>query len=480
MGVTALGVILKALLNQNEQQARAVFGRKDITTSAMQEATREWFSLYFLRKPTKEENPNQRLPFAITSKLQKATFAEYDSGIVSKHESGKAAWMDSNRIALDKIKQTALLWTMVGGEGFIKPVPCGAGFAYVFIRRDRYSVLGRASDGTINDMSTTEYTLSDGVHYTLFERRTVDNDGFLTVENKLFASASANSVGKQVSLASLPQYANLPAVHTYQRPLGGVGMAYIKMPTANSVDGSEDGMSIYEPAVQLIHDIYKNEHQLGKELGKELDNGQSRIMASSEMLKTYGPSGNKLKLKDDVFVSMDGPVSSIPITTFSPALRNQNFEQRKQSYLKSCETLIGLKHGILSDVEAVERTATEVTSSVGEYSMSIIDLQRMWYDALRETLRISEVWGQMFGLCDARPFDFASELTVKWGNGVLYDARQDFMDNLTMVQAGILKPEIAIAQKNDLAWDTPEAIQVIRDKYMPELTAALEVKNNDA
>ena len=30
---------------------------------------------------------------------------------------------------------------------------------------------------------------------------------------------------------------------------------------------------------------------------------------------------------------------------------------KKQSYLKACENIIGLKRGILSDVEAVERTA---------------------------------------------------------------------------------------------------------------------------
>ena len=113
------------------------------------------------------------------------------------------------------------------------------------------------------------------------------------------------------------------------------------------------------------------------------------------------------------------------MTIFSPTLRDESFERRKQSYLKACENIIGLKRGILSDVEAVERTAKEISSSEGDYSLSIMDLQRMWYNALMETLRITDLWGQALGLCDARAVDLEQLLSVSWGNGVLYDADKD-------------------------------------------------------
>ena len=107
------------------------------------------------------------------------------------------------------------------------------------------------------------------------------------------------------------------------------------------------------------------------------------------------------------------------MTIFSPTLRDESFERRKQSHLKACENIIGLKRGILSDVEAVERTAKEISSSEGDYSLSIMDLQRMWYDALMETLRITDLWGQALGLCGAQAVDLEQLLSVSWGNGVL-------------------------------------------------------------
>ena len=141
----------------------------------------------------------------------------------------------------------------------------------------------------------------------------------------------------------------------------------------------------------------------------------------------------------------------------------------KQSYLKACENIIGLKRGILSDVEAVERTAKEISSSEGDYSLSIMDLQRMWYDALLETLRITDLWGQALGLCDAQAVDLEQLLSVSWGNGVLYDADKDWADTLSMVEAGLLKPELALAKKYDLPSETPEDLAAIREKYMPEM-----------
>ena len=54
-------------------------------------------------------------------------------------------------------------------------------------------------------------------------------------------------------------------------------------------------------------------------------------------------------------------------------------------------------------------------------------------------------------------------------NGVLYDADKDWADTLSMVEAGLLKPELALAKKYDLPCETPEDLAAIREKYMPEM-----------
>ena len=69
---------------------------------------------------------------------------------------------------------------------------------------------------------------------------------------------------------------------------------------------------------------------------------------------------------------------------------------------------------------------------------------------------------------------------MSWGNGVLYDADKDWADTLSMVEAGLLKPELALAQKYDLPSETPEDLAAIREKYMPVSYTHLAVRGNGA
>ena len=462
-----MNAVIRALFDDAAITGAQTAGLKDTSTAAMQAAVREWFELFFLRETVKDKNedPAQRIPYTIINKLTKACFAEYDSSFNTQIPSGKVAWLDRQRSRIDSTKQEVLQWIMVGGEGFLRPVPDAAGrIAYHVVRRDCYNVLARGPNG-IMDVLMSERSRAGSDYYTLLERRIVDGSGYLTIRYSLYASKSSSTLGHEVRLDSLPQYAHLAPEHTYSLPFGGLGMTYIRMPMANNVDGSPDGVSVYEGAVQLIHNIYKNEYQLGR----EFELGRSRIMAGADMLTAPRPDGGVMQIKDDVFVGLDGD-TSMDVTIFSPVLRDESFERRKQSYLKACENIIGLKRGILSDVEAVERTAKEISSSEGDYSLSIIDLQRMWYDTLMETLRITDLWGQVLGLCSARVVDLEQLLSVSWGNGVLYDADKDWGDTLELVQAGMLKPELALAKKYDLPCDTPADLAAIREKYMPELT----------
>ena len=73
------------------------------------------------------------------------------------------------------------------------------------------------------------------------------------------------------------------------------------------------------------------------------------------------------------------------------------------------------------------------------------------------------------GLPAGEAVDLEQLLSVSWGNGVLYDADKDWADTLSMVEAGLLKPELALAKKYDLPCETPEDLAAIREKYMPEM-----------
>lgn len=464
--------LIRALLDKNVPGLDEAFGGRDVASEEMQTAIKSWIAEYFRRTPDKESDPCQRLPYTIVHKLEKGMFAEYDSNLQDK-DSAKGSWMSENLTQLDLAKSTAMQWALIAGEAWLKPVPFQKDGRTFFrpqvIRRNQAVVMGRDPDGRLTSIGTSEQTSQGGSWYTLLVARTVDGRGFLTVRNKLYRSADASELGTPCELHSLSRYSELSESWVYPKPVGSVGLVPLRTPMANCVDGSLEAVSIYEPAMGLIHSINRNEAQLSR----EFELGQHRIVAPAEMLRT-GDHGER-KLDDQVFVGLQEfrAQGGIGLTAFSPTLRHESYEARKQSYLKSVENVIGMKRGLLSDVQEVEKTAYEIASTAGDYNLSLIDLQRVWFDAVREYLTLCDTLGRMYHYCDDTSWNVREQLSISWGNGVLYDPDKNWSEILQMVQSEMLKPEIALAWKYDLPWETPKDLEAIREKYMPELTDML-------
>lgn len=444
------GILSKANAYQMAFQAA------DITSGAMKKAIADWFELYYLQPPTKDTDHCQQIPHTIVRKLTKTTFSEYTA----------ASKDPFARMLLDELKAVATKATqqaLIGGVSFLKPVFSGGKLGFLVVRRDNLLIFGRDAWGNPTDIGTAEVSVQGKYYYTLLERRTVDGKGFLTVRNALYRSYSEDNLGQEVPLATLPQYANIPESYTFPQPVGSVGLISVRTPIENCVDGSADGVSVYAAAVGLIRNINANAAQLCG----EFERGKSKVFASADMFRkdTHG----RPVIQDDVFVGLDEDSETVGITIFSPALREQSYLTRQQDYLRAVENVIGLKRGLLSEVEAVERTAKEITSSEGDYALTITDFQQMWEDAVWEALRVCSVLGQMYKLPDAHEVAKA-DIEIDFGNGILYDEEKTRQEMLTQVQAGLLQPERYIGHCYGLPSDTEEQRAKIRRDYMPQIT----------
>ena len=431
------------------------FGAKDCTSQAMREAVREWFRLYYHREATEESDPCQQIAYTIVHKLTKTSFGEYKA--VSNDEFAQQV-LD----ALGTVRKKAMQLALVGGESWLKPVPTGDSFSFSVVSRNNVLIFGRDAQGVPMDIGAVEQTAEGRQWYTLLERRTVDRSGKLTIRNRLYCSELSDTLGRPVPLSALARYELLPEEYTFQEPLGGLGMARLITPLENCVDGSQDGVSVYAPAVGLIRNIDHNEALLNG----EFDRGQSRIIASADLFRR-GRDGRR-QLSDKLFVGIDDNPEAVGLTIFSPELREQSFLARKQEYLRSAENIIGLKRGLLSEVEAAERTATEITSSAGDYNLSIIDFQQMWESAVREAVRLCGVLGPLYHIPGAHAVN-SDAVSIDWGNGILYDEDKTWADYLDMVSRGLLKPEIALGWRFGMPTVTEKDLVAIRAKYMPAL-----------
>lgn len=449
--------IISALFNKSAFNYEDAFHAKDKTSKQMQAAIVDWFSLYYINEPAKDEDPCQQIPYTIVRKLTKTAFSEYKA-------SSKDEFAAEVLNGLDEHKERAVELGLIGGECLLKPIPRKdkKGFEWAMVPRNNVLVFARDDGGRITDIGMAGYATYGPYFYTLLERRTVDAGGYLTIRNKLYRSETQGTLGVPVPLSALPQYAELPEKYTFLKPIGSVGLVSMKTPIANCVDGGHDGVSVYAAAVGLIHNINRNEAQLNT----EFFNGKSRVFVSADL--TRRDSQGRRVFNDDVFVGVDGDPEDMGVTVFSPALRDASFLARKQEYLRNVESVIGLKRGLLSEVETAERTAKEITSSEGDYNLTVIDFQQMWEKAVREAVRLCGALGQIYKIVGAHEVDDDS-VAFDWGNGVLFDEEKTWADYMAMVAAGLLKPEIALGWKFGMPTETEADLKKIRDKYMPEV-----------
>lgn len=431
------------------------FRAKDSTSQAMRLAVKEWFRLYYEQEATEEFDPCQRIAYTIVNKLTKTAFGEYKAD-------GGDGFVQTVLAALGAVRKKAMQMALIGGEAWLKPVLGQRGFTFSVVSRDNVLIFARDGRGVPTDVGAAERAVEGNSWYTLLERRTVDALGRLTIRNMLYRSEMPETLGQRVPLAYLSRYEALPEEYTFPEPLGGLGMARLITPLENCVDGSRDGVSVYAPAVGLIRNIDHNEALLNG----EFDRGQSRIIASADLLRK-GRNGRR-QLTDKLFVGVDDDPEAVGLTIFSPELREQSFLARKQSYLRAAESIIGLKRGLLSEVEEVERTAKEITSSAGDYNLTIIDFQQMFEAAAKEAVRLCGVLGSLYHVPEAHKAD-AESVSIDWGNGILYDEDKTWADYLDMVARGLLKPEIALGWRFGMPTETETDLAAIRAKYMPTL-----------
>ena len=419
------------------------FGASDKTSAAMKKAVGEWFSLYFQQEKSSTSDPCQRIAYTVVSKIAKAVFSEYAA---SCQDLLAQSWLRS----LENHKQEAMQLALTGGECYLKPCPVGTGFSYTLIPRNHVLIFARDSWGEPTDVGLAERSTLGKYYYTLLERRSVE-DGILTITYRLYRSLNGENLGNEVELHEHPKYRNL--VKTWKSDVGSVGLVRMKTPMVNCVDGSPDAVAVFAPATQLIHAIDENEAQLSGEFQR----GQSRVFLSRDLLDREG------ELTENLFVGLDEDPQTVGMTIFAPQLREQSFLARKQEYLRNVESVVGLKRGMLSDVNMDERTATEIAASQADFSLTVMDFQAMWEDAVKRTLQLCAQLARIYAMGNCREV----QVRFDWGNGVLYDEEKTWQGYVQMVKDGLIAPEIALGWRFGMPAETAQQRQLIREKYMP-------------
>lgn len=217
-----------------------------------------------------------------------------------------------------------------------------------FVTADKFVPISFTADGKLESVVfiSTKQIKTDSI-YRRFELHELTPQG-LHISNRAFHSKSETDIGRECALEEVPEWAGLTPDVLFLTDRMDFG--YYRNPLKNEIDGAFCGVSIYDSAIDLIK---KADVQFGR-LEWEFESGERAINVDITAINTDNKAD---KLDKRLYRGLD---SRDLFQEFSPEFREQNIINGLDQIKRAIEFNVGLAYGDLSDVQTVEKTATEI------------------------------------------------------------------------------------------------------------------------
>lgn len=360
----------------SKDQVQTITGEQVTLSSTMIEHLEEWEDMLEGKARWVDQNDDDgvkslRLEGNICQELANVTLSEMDTKL--------------NNSTLDTFYQAALknlnsnMQDMLGlGSGVIKPIGNTGKFEYIPVTR--IVPLEFSADERLTRCAFVQVKpIGDyDVYYRLELHELLPNG--LHIANKAFKGTAGN-FGKEIPLASVDEWAKLLPEVTYAG-MTRMDFGYYKNPIPNKIDGSMNGVSVFEKAVDKIR---KADIQFGR-LDWEYSSGERLIFGDYTNMQKIKDSHGQFhwkapKGKERMFVNTD---MEDQWDEHSPDLRDANYIAGLNEYKRQIEFDCCLAYGDLSKNEVVEKTAAEIASSKNRKYNFVNQIQTNLKDCLED------------------------------------------------------------------------------------------------
>lgn len=287
------------------------------------------------------------------------------------------ALLDKTKVNLNKNLQRAL----ATGGMCIKPLN---ETEVQFVTAEAFIPIEFNADGRLLDVAFPERKKLNGKYYTRLERHKISGD-MLTITNKAYVSDNSSSLGREIPLSGVEEWANYveSAVFPVSRNIYG----YFRTPNDNVVDGSAAGISVFETALEKIK---RADIQFDR-LNYEFESAKRRIHADVSMVKKGSNGGYQL---DEVYVDVNGDNDDF-YKEFSPQLRQDGFIAGLEEIKREIEFDVGLSYGDLSQPQYVEKSATEINVSKFRKRNTVNQIQKQLEACLEDLVFAFAFWNRL-------------------------------------------------------------------------------------
>lgn len=324
-------------------------------------------------------------------------------------------------------------YTLAKGGMFFKPFFSNGKIKISCIQGDKFIPVKFDSSGELLGAIFIDQIIKGNDIYTRLEYQELNNTT-LVIRNKVYKSTihNRNSLGKKISLFEVPEWKEIEEelqIENVNMLLGG----YFKIPIANSVDNTSPiGTPIFANAINILKEIDKQfsrtlwEYE-GSELAIDID---ELMLKKDKEGNTIYPKGKKrLYRKLDV----DGEKTS-KWNVFSPEIRDTALFNGLNEWLRQAESQCGLAFGVISKIENVEKTATEIKSSKQDYYVTVSDIQKALQNALESLVYGIDVLMTLYGI----KHNIEPEICFDWDDSIVVDSEKKQSQALIEKNAGLI------------------------------------------
>ena len=372
----------------------------------MQTMIARWAAMY---EETEKHCPSLGIAAGIAAEF--ARLAVLEAEIRFSGKQGK--WMDSQlTVFRAELRKNTEYACALGGMVF-KPYVSGGRIVVDCVQADCFFPTAFDSSGRLTGAVFAEQIVRGGKIYTRLESH--DFVGSTeTVKNKVFCSSSNVSLGSEISLSDVVEWADIApqiSIEGLKQPL----FSYFKIPLANNKDRhSPLGVSVFSNAVDLIAQA---DRQFARLLW-EYEGGQLAIDVEESAIR-YNEDGKaqldqtQQRLYRRSLNTREGNLYQ----AFAPSLRDSSYLAGLDSILKKIEFACNLSFGILSDPQTVEKTATEVKMAKQRSYAAVRDIQTALQSALDGLFYAIDKTAQLYGIGESGEW----EVSYLWQDSILTD-----------------------------------------------------------
>lgn len=364
------GFFMKIL---NLSQIEKVTNSSGVLSAEMKERLELWSKIYLGSADWNEESPSCGISKAISGAL--ATPITEELKIESENEE-----LNELMNKLQKDVATIVEYFVSFGGCVVRPIFSNGRVQYELNHLGNYLPLSYDIDGTLTSAIITKKFTENDREYLLCEKHTFENRTH-HVESSLY-DMDNGTVGKKVSLETTQQTAAITPEFTWNN----VDHPFI-IEFRNREPNKIDGSSVPCALICNVENLIKDADEQFARLIWENESGKTKVFADADLFdKRQSRNGNDTVTHLDpnlkkLFVKLNGDgTEKEKITTFSPALRNNDLIVAFNKILQQIEVATDIGKGTISDLQDVAQTATQFTggkkafySKIDKYETEIED-----------------------------------------------------------------------------------------------------------